>query len=412
MTVLDPAAQLAFRMAVERVALRCDAALSPEVLHTRLARRGTTFASLPWRPASAAKRSFIKEHAESGAFDGYGMSDVKSHYPSTRDETVERVLSAVGSSSASIEQVMGFLKTLRVTPGVPAGLPIGPEASAILGTLVLRPLDLLLRRYGFPFVRYVDDLVIFCGSEGEFWRVSGDLSQQLSYLGQELNWAKNEYHSCTEQEIEHAASLGELSYDVEVSVGELDLWAALEAGNAKRVSFLLGGLRSHSDPSGIAALRSYRWAVRELPRQTMSYMRSVREFVDDWDWLHDELLAGSDASRAAAALHIAYSLRREETPASLGSAMFDLALQLVPREFGPLRAMLLAASARSQERAKVKTRRALDLLDFDGDLGDRRALLGSLKACGSTSGATRMAVRHACRVSPDLGPTAEWVLAV
>ena len=91
---------------------------------------------------------------------------------------------------------MHFLRLLRDTPGVPAGLPIGPEASALLGTLVLRPLDLLLSRLGLPFVRYVDDIFVFCGSEAEFWRVSEALSHQLSYFGQDLNWAKNECHPC------------------------------------------------------------------------------------------------------------------------------------------------------------------------------------------------------------------------
>jgi Reverse transcriptase (RNA-dependent DNA polymerase) len=412
MTVLDPIAQLAFRLAVERVALLSDSVLSSEVLHSRVGRVGTTFQSRPWRPASASKRSFIEENVESGEFDGYGVSDVKAHYPSTQDEAIERVLCVAGNPSASIDQVMFFLRLLRDTPGVPAGLPIGPEASALLGTLVLRPLDLLLRRRGLPFVRYVDDIFIFCGSEGEFSRVSEALSHQLSYFGQDLNWAKNEYHPCAGAvDQADAGSLDEMASDFEESEGESDLWAALEAGDASRVSFLLGGLRWHSDPSGIAPLRAYAWAVRELPRQTMSYLRSVREFVGDWDWLHEELLGGADPSRAAASLHIAYSLRRDETPATLGAAMFDLALQLDARELGPLRAMLFATSARSQERAKLKTHRALDFLDADGDLGDRRALVGSLKACGSTSGATRMALRHALRLTPDLAPTTEWTLA-
>jgi hypothetical protein len=273
-------------------------------------------------------------------------------------------------------------------------------------------LDVLLRRFGLSFVRYVDDIVIFCQSEGEFWRVSEALSHQLSYIGQDLNWAKNEYHLCGDGVHEAgAASLDEIASDFEEGDAEGGLWAALEAGDAERVRFLLGGLRSHSDPSGIAPLRAYRWAVRELPRQAMSYLRTVREFVGDWDWLHEELLEGGGAPRAAAALHIAHSLQREETPATLGTAMFDLALRLPPREFGPLRAMLLAAAARSQERGKVKTRRAIDLLDAEGDLGCRRALVGSLTACGSLSGSARMALRSVQRLDPDLVPTVEWALA-
>jgi hypothetical protein len=412
MTVLDPIAQLAFRLAVESVALRCDSLLCGEVLHSRIAQRGTTFESLPWRPASKLKRAFIEEHAESREFDGYGVSDVKSHYPSTRDETIERMLCTAGSSSSAIAQLMHFLRLLRDTPGVPAGLPIGPEASALLGTIVLRPLDVLLRRYGLPFVRYVDDIVVFCGSEGEFWHVSEAISDQLLHLGQELNWAKNTYHSCASEVDEvDASSMDEIAADFEESEAADDLWAALEKGDAPRVRFLLGGLRARIDPSGIAPLRAYKWAVRELPQQTMSYLRSVREHIGDWDWLHDELLGGADQTRAAASLHIAYSLRRNETPATLGEAMFDLAVRLDPRALGPLRAMLLAASARSQERAKLKTRRALDLLDSVGDLSDRRALVGSLKACGSASGATRMALRHALRLTPDLAPITDWAVA-
>jgi len=268
-----------------------------------------------------------------------------------------------------------------------------------------------MRRRGVPFVRYVDDLVMFCQSENDFLMLADEIAAQLGHLGQDLNWAKNEYHNCDADVSDVArASLDDES-DFEGEGKSSDLRAALEAGDEGRVRFLLGGLRFNADPSGIAPLVKYRWAIRELPRQTVQYLGVVRDAIDDWAWLHEELLAGHEPRRAAGALQIARMLGRAEIPSSLGATMFELALGLDSRSLGPLRSALFVAAAKSEERAKVKTKRALEVLDGCGDAGERRALVGSLKACGSLNGSTKRAIRHARRCSYDLAPTAEWILA-
>ena len=73
------------------------------------------------------------------------------------------------------------------TPGLPQGLSI----SASLAELWVRDLDLKARLKGLRWFRYVDDIVVVCGSLGEAEHVLDWLPGELSLLGLELSPRKS-----------------------------------------------------------------------------------------------------------------------------------------------------------------------------------------------------------------------------
>jgi hypothetical protein len=75
------------------------------------------------------------------------------------------------------------------------GLPIGPEASAPLGTIALAPLDRMLRGQGVVFLRWVDDVRLFVDAQ-EVHEALKELADAYLHVAiQELNLPKCTYET-------------------------------------------------------------------------------------------------------------------------------------------------------------------------------------------------------------------------
>lgn len=59
------------------------------------------------------------------------------------------------------------------------GLPVGPVFSIILAEIVLNDLDYFIKQLGFDYVRYVDDIRIFCKNAAEAENILHDISEYL-----------------------------------------------------------------------------------------------------------------------------------------------------------------------------------------------------------------------------------------
>lgn len=411
MTVLDPYAQLIMHIVVGAVVKNVETVLSPAVLHARMAVAKGAWSTRSWRAASAAKRAFVADNLACDDFEGYGTTDVRAHYATISLDVIERQLHSASCTQPSVARVMHFLKELHAIPGTSSGLPIGPEASAPLGTLALRAFDQRLLGAGATFTRYVDDLTIFTPTEADFWAHIAVLDDQASVLGQALNPAKTVFNPAESEAPEAGESSGGGGGRRYSDDPARDLGEAAELGDEDQVPFLLAQLGRSGDASGVRLLEETRWIVRQLPRQSAKYLRSLRSSIDNWEWIREEVITGRTQEQAATALHFAPLLERSQLPPSYGAEAFNAALALDVQRFSPLRAMLFALVGRSQEKPKLRTKRALDLADELGDLNERRALLGSLRATGGLSGVSKAGVRHLAKVVPDLAATGAWALA-
>lgn len=108
--------------------------------------------------------------------------DVATFYASVGERTLRRAL------GTGAEGVLGVLRALW-DEGV-TGLPVGPEASAILANAVLSSVDAAIRGAGVTAMRWVDDWVVALGARPAADRTLVAVERALGELGLRLNPAK------------------------------------------------------------------------------------------------------------------------------------------------------------------------------------------------------------------------------
>ena len=138
--------------------------------------------SYGWKEFHVATRGL----ADSGKYSFVVVTDIADFYPSAYLHHLETVLyDAVSKSGrhAHAKFLLNYVREMNDSQ-MHRGLPIGPVFAAPLVELVLDEIDRVLIEDGIPFTRFVDDLRLFCTSEGEAY-------QKLAYLSQILYEQRN-----------------------------------------------------------------------------------------------------------------------------------------------------------------------------------------------------------------------------
>lgn len=91
--------------------------------------------------------------------------DIADFYNQIYHHTVENELIAAGLPNQAIKWIVALLES--TTAGVSRGVPIGPHPIHLVAEATLVPIDNSLEASGIKFLRYADDLIIFCKSERE-----------------------------------------------------------------------------------------------------------------------------------------------------------------------------------------------------------------------------------------------------
>lgn len=91
------------------------------------------------------------------------ICDIADFYNQIYHHTVENQLADSGFPNQAIKWVKMLLES--TTAGVSRGVPIGPHAIHLIAEASLIPIDNSMKATGLDFIRYVDDIVIFCNSE-------------------------------------------------------------------------------------------------------------------------------------------------------------------------------------------------------------------------------------------------------
>lgn len=88
--------------------------------------------------------------------------DITDFYNQIYHHTLENQLIASKFPNQAIKWILALMES--TTAGVSRGVPIGPHAIHILAEASLIPIDNSLRDHGLRFVRFVDDILVFCDS--------------------------------------------------------------------------------------------------------------------------------------------------------------------------------------------------------------------------------------------------------
>jgi hypothetical protein len=83
-------------------------------------------------------------------------TDISKYYASIQTDLLQESLLMNGCDSQAVASVLAVLKFWQKCCGL-KGLPIGPEASRVLGNFFLRPIDNLMAMNGARYKRYGDD---------------------------------------------------------------------------------------------------------------------------------------------------------------------------------------------------------------------------------------------------------------
>ncbi len=91
--------------------------------------------------------------------------DIADFYNQIYHHTVDNQLAQSNLPNQAIKWILNLLKS--TTAQVSRGIPIGPHAAHLLAECTLIPVDNSLTASGIHFLRYADDIVIFCHTEDE-----------------------------------------------------------------------------------------------------------------------------------------------------------------------------------------------------------------------------------------------------
>lgn len=89
--------------------------------------------------------------------------DIADFYNQIYHHTVENQLIESGFPNQAIKWLISLLES--TTAGVSRGVPIGPHAVHLIAESTLIPVDNSLATNGLDFIRYADDIIIFCESK-------------------------------------------------------------------------------------------------------------------------------------------------------------------------------------------------------------------------------------------------------
>ena len=91
--------------------------------------------------------------------------DIADFYNQIYHHTVENQLAESGFPNQANKWIINLLEA--TTQGVSRGIPIGPHAAHLIAECTLIPVDNSLKSSGVEFIRYADDILIFCDSQAE-----------------------------------------------------------------------------------------------------------------------------------------------------------------------------------------------------------------------------------------------------
>ena len=223
----------------------------------------------------------MSAYAGSAEFGGLATFDVRHYYPSIARRSLAGVLTNIGASEHVVGEISRFLDGLDLW-GMRDGVPVGPEASGLLGNLYLLSLDDRLRATGLRFSRYADDYKVQLRGPRSFAPVISLVSDKLARLGLELHPNKTKhittravaYATVHDRKLDVAKALLDADRAVGLTaVKEMfDIEASSGLPDSKRVKFSLGVLRNRGDNFAVKYAQNDPALMRTDPRAWGAYL--------------------------------------------------------------------------------------------------------------------------------------------
>ena len=143
--------------------------------------------------------------------------DLEKYFDTVNQSKLIQILSETIKDGRVISLIHRFLKSGVMSDGIfedsPEGVPQGGPLSPLLGNIMLNELDHELGKRGHIFVRYADDLLIFCKSKKAAGRT---LDHILPYIEEKLFLRVNREKT----QVEYVSKIKYLGYGFYINRGE------------------------------------------------------------------------------------------------------------------------------------------------------------------------------------------------
>ena len=172
-----------------------DALLSDNVCSYRLNRSPIRGAAWGFEQRNSWKNRFVAggiEILDKGEFPFMCRTDISKYYPSIEIDLLQQALLTNGCDARAVARIFAILKFWQAFCRLD-GLPIGPEASAVLSNFFLRPIDSLIAMTGAQYKRYGDDMLIFNRNRSMGEAVAEFLDDELRFLQLTRSTEKTEF---------------------------------------------------------------------------------------------------------------------------------------------------------------------------------------------------------------------------
>ena len=415
MAWLNPYDDLNLRIFVGRVALEVEAALGPDVFSYRLQHDPPAWSVRDVRVAFRRRRERAQELLADASCKAIAVADLRHYYPSVEPEVVMEALRQAKAPHGAVTSIGELLRDLEAM-GTPRGLPIGPEASGVLGNIVLLGLDEAISCRVRGHIRYTDDSWLFLRAETEWPEVREIYTRSVSDLGLEVNTSKVEVHPKGSDAAEHIVQHGQIAYLTSLGAGYRspqrsadDLRQELQRDKPDwiLVKFHLGSLRYTQSPLALPILCEQPRLLQEIPQSVGHYLSAVvgcpenRQQVDR-DWLVERATARPTARSLAGQLQLCRIASQLRLGKDHGNSLVELAADTSLRRHAPLQAWAAKAWGSSKAHAPA---RAVEYACHFGDFSVRRAFALTVSPNASTPSKRSCWRRKLRSVEPDLEPT-------
>ena len=365
MAWLNPYDDLYLRILVGRVALAIEAALGPDVFSYRLADDPPGWSTRADRQSFRLRRERARALISEAGCNAIAVADLRHYYPSVEPEVVMDALCQANSPRGAVTLIGELLRDL-VPMGAPGGLPIGQEASGLLGNIVLLGLDEAISSRVRGHIRYTDDSWMFLRAETEWAEVREAYTTSASDLGLEVNASKVSVHPKGGEAAEHIIQHGQIAYLTSSAAryrppqrcaDELRQELQRDEPDWVLAKFHLGSLRSAQSPLGLPhPLRATRGCSKKIPLGVGHYLSAVvgsprnRAGVDR-DWLVERATARPTARSLAGQLHLCRVASQFRLGKEHGRRLEEFATDASRRHHVPLQAWAARAWGSSKAHA-------------------------------------------------------------
>ncbi len=297
--VFDPVDRLSFQALVDRISTKIIGKLPRWSYSWRLSRRSPMAGRyLDMRAEWKGYRERLK--AISGLYDSALTTDIVSFFPSIPiDRLIDRVYECAGSSSVT-DRLADMLRSWDRMVGR-GGLPMRANASSVLASMYLQPIDDVLLSHGKSMVagrslfmayalaqgtasRWVDDVWLFGADRADLRAAQMDLQEAMRSLGLHMNLGKTEVLDGEEmmakaRQLEHSAVEVALLEDDKPDYQPLDalldrIIAKPEVANHTSVRFATVQMRRHHRFQRVEELVA---VADRMPHASDSLARLFRE---------------------------------------------------------------------------------------------------------------------------------------